>query len=35
MFTKASFGGLILEFKDGIRFDKEKAFNKLKKVIDQ
>lgn len=26
---------LILEFKDGIRFDKEKAFNKLKKVIDQ
>lgn len=26
---------LILEFKDGIRFDKEKPFNKLKKVIDQ
>lgn len=24
---------LILEFKDGIRFDKEKAFNKLTKVI--
>lgn len=24
---------LILEFKDGIRFDKEKPFNKLKKVI--
>lgn len=28
------FWKLILEFKDGIRFDKEKAFNKLKKVID-
>ena len=26
---------LILEFKDGIRFDKEKPFNRLKKVIDQ
>ena len=24
---------LILEFKDGIKFDKEKAFNKLAKVI--
>lgn len=25
---------LILDFKDGIRYDKEKPFNKLKKVID-
>lgn len=25
---------LILDFKDGIRIDKEKPFNKLKKVID-
>lgn len=32
---KSQLWGLILEFKDGIRFDKEKAFNKLKKVIDQ
>lgn len=26
---------LILDFKDGIRFDKEKAFNNLKKVNDK
>lgn len=25
---------LILDFKDGVRIDKEKPFNKLKKVID-
>ena len=30
--TTQKLWGLILEFKDGIRFDKEKAFNKLKKV---
>lgn len=28
---KSQLWELILEFKDGIRFDKEKAFNKLKK----
>ena len=32
---KSQLWELILEFKDGIRFDKEKDFNKLKKVIDQ
>lgn len=32
---KSQLWELILEFKDGIRFDKEKAFNKLKKVIDK
>lgn len=35
MIYKSQLWELILEFKDGIRFDKEKAFNKLKKVIDQ
>ena len=30
---KKQFWQLILEFKDGIKFDKEKAFNKLAKVI--
>lgn len=31
---KDQLGYLILDFKDGVRIDKEKPFNKLKKLID-